>query len=463
MNQGADSTPEQIRVLDPATGAPVGMMEVTGPEGVRRAVDAARAAFPAWAATPPAERAEMVRIAARRLEEAIEELAARTTAEMGKPLTDSVGGAEAAVATARQYAELGPLHRGRSLQGGAGAFDLMHRVPRGVVACIVPWNDPVAIAVQGISASLVTGNTVVCKPSERAPFSIAAAVGCFDHLPEGVVNLVTGDAHTGRMLVEQDVDVVIFTGSVAAGRWIAESCAARFVHPVLELGGNDPLIVDSGVDPGWAAGEAARGSFANAGQICVSVERIYCHRDVVEDFTDALVQQAGALVQGDGRHAATSLGPLVDRRHREAVHAHVTDALERGAVLRCGGEIPDGPGAFYPATVLSAVPDDARVLREETFGPVAPIVTVESYDEALTRAATGEHGLGATVLTTDQSAIVRAAHELPVGTVKVNSVFGGAPGGAAHPHGVSGNSLGYGPELLDELTRYRVVHVQPAR
>ncbi len=235
------------------------------------------------------------------------------------------------------------------------------------------------------------------------------------------------------------------------------------MHTVLELGGNDPLVVDQDVDPVWAAAQAATGAFANAGQICVSVERIYCHAELVEPFTDALVERAIALVMGDGRKDDTELGPLVDLAHRDQVHAHVTDAVGRGARLRAGGEVPDGPGAFYPATVLSDVPAGSRILAEETFGPVAPIVTVDSFDEGLELAAAGDHGLAATVLTGSQAHAQDAWRRLPVGTVKVNAVFGGAPGGAAHPHGVSGNSLGYGPELLDELTRYRVVHLEPAR
>ena len=254
--------------------------------------------------------------------------------------------------------------------------------------------------------------------------------------------------------------MVVFTGSVEAGRAIAASCAERFVHTVLELGGNDPLVVDRDVDPRWAAEQAATGAFANAGQICTAVERIYCHAEVVGPFVEALVARAGALRMGDGRKDDTELGPLVDRAHREAVHGHVTDALELGATRRCGGEVPGGPGAFYPATVLTEVPPDARVLTGETFGPVAPVVTVDSFDEGLELAAAGDHGLAATVLTSSQAHAQQAWRRLPVGTVKVNAVFGGAPGGAAHPHGVSGNSLGYGPELLDELTRYRAVHLE---
>ena len=409
----------------------------------------------------PAERSALVREGAVRLARRADEVAALVTTEMGKPIVDATGDVGAAVATARQFAELGPLHRGHALQGDPGATDVIHRVPRGVVACLVPWNDPVAIVVQGISAALVTGNCVVVKASERASWSVAAAVACFDHLPEGVVGLVLGDDHTGELLVHSGVDAVLFTGSVRAGRNIAVCGAASFVHTVLELGGSDPLVVDADVDPVWAAEQAAVGCFANAGQICVGIERIYCHERIAADLVDALATRAAALRQGPGRHPSTRLGPLVDERHREHVHAQVLDALDAGARLVVGGHVPAGPGSFYPATVLADVPPDAALLRQETFGPVAPVVAVPSFEEGLRRAAESEFGLGAAVLTADLGHAQAASRELPVGTVRINSVFGGAPGGSATPHGVSGNAAGYGPSLLDELTRQRVVHLEP--
>jgi len=447
---------------DPASGELVARVPAAGASEVADAVAAGRAASSDWASTDPAERAELVRRGAERLAARADEVAALVTGDMGKPLADARGGVDAAVSTARQFAELGPLHRGRTLQGSADSLDFMHRVPLGVVACVVPWNDPVAIAIQGATAALVTGNTVVVKPSERASVSAAAALACFSDLPPGVLSTVLGDGCTGELLVRQPLDGIIFTGSVPVGRDIAIHGAAHGIRTVLELGGKDALVVDRDVDVEWAADQAALGCFANAGQICVAVERIYCHAAIVGPFTDALVRRARALVTGPGCDLATQLGPLVDVAHRDRVHAHVADAVERGARLRCGGQIPDGPGSFYPATVLSDVPEEAQVLRDETFGPVAAVVAVESFDHGLERAASGPYGLAATVLTADAHRARTAWRHLPVGTVKVNSVFGGAPGGSAHPHGISGNALGHGPELLDELTRVRAVHLGPA-
>jgi succinate-semialdehyde dehydrogenase/glutarate-semialdehyde dehydrogenase len=189
---------------------------------------------------------------------------------------------------------------------------------------------------------------------------------------------------------------------------------------------------------------------------------VYVHEAVAAEFLDALVRAARERVQGPGTDPATDLGPLVDRRHRDAVHAQVTDAVGRGARLLCGGEVPPGPGAYYPATVLTDCADDLVLMREETFGPVASVRVVESFDEGLAAAGDSAYGLSAVVLTRDMAHAQRAIRELRVGTVKVNSVFGGAPGGAAHPRGHSGDGFGYGPELLDELTATKVVHVESA-
>src|SRR5215217_587958 len=269
---------DRIDVLDPATGESLGSIPAGSPQAADEAVRAARAALGAWARTPAAERAGRLKAAARRLREHAEELAELQTREGGKPLADSMGGVEAGIGAVEQYAELGPLHRGRSLQGNWDAADFMVHEPRGVVGLLVPWNDPVAIACGQIAAALVAGNTVVYKPSEKTPLSGARLVELMD-MPGGVLQLLHGDDRAGRPLAAHPgVDLVVHTGSVDTGREVAEACAGRLGKALLELGGKDAMIVDAGVDPEWAADQAATGAFANAGQICTSVERIYVHR-----------------------------------------------------------------------------------------------------------------------------------------------------------------------------------------
>jgi succinate-semialdehyde dehydrogenase / glutarate-semialdehyde dehydrogenase len=445
----------ELTVLDPRTDEVVGRVPIASPERCDEAVAAARRAAPGWARAPVAERGAALHAAAAAVRAAADELAALNAHETGKPAEDARGGVDAGVGTLVQYAELGPVHRGRSLHGSWDATDLMVPEPRGVVAVLTPWNDPIAVAAGLIGAAVVTGNAVVHKPSERSPQTgrrfaelVAAA------LPPGVLEIVDGDGAVGARLAEAPVDVVAHVGSSATGRAIAEACARTGARALLENGGNDPLIVDADVDPRWAAGQAALGAFANAGQICVSVERIYVHACVADAFLEAFTEETARWTD--------RIGPLVDRAHRRHVHGHVEEALGAGARALTGGAIPEGPGAFYPPTLLIGCVPDMAVMSDETFGPVAPVRVVPDFAGALREARADRYGLAATVLTSDMEHAQRAWRELPVGTVKVNDVFGGAPGGASQPRGASGSGFGFGPELLDEMTAVKVVHLAPA-
>ena len=451
---------EVIEVIDPCTGELVGAVPVCSAGEVDAAVRRSAGAGRSWSRLAAGERSSLLKAAGVGLRERVAEIAVLQSREGGKPLADSRGGVMAGIGSLEQYAELGPLHRGRSLQGDSDALDLMVWEPRGVCAVLTPWNDPVAIALQGLAAALVVGNTVVFKPSERTPLSgdlVARIIA--ETLPADVLQVLHGDGRTGAPLAAHpEVDVIYHVGSSVTGRSIAAACARTGAHAVLEGGGKDPCIVDAGVDPAWAAEQVALGAFANAGQICVSVERVYVHEAIAEAFTSALVEQAGSRVTGSWDDPGTTMGPMVDRTQRSVVQRHVREAVEAGAGVAAGGETPSGAGAFYPATVLTGCTPDMAVMREETFGPVAAVQVLGSFDEALSAAAESAYGLAATVLTADMGNALRAVRELPVGTVKVNAVFGGAPGGAAHPGPGSGQGLGYGPELLDEMARLKVLH-----
>lgn len=445
----------EITIRDPQDGSVVGTLPATGAEEIDAALAQARSGADRWSRVAPAQRGLALHEMATALEQHAEELAELNTRETGKPAADARGGIEAAAGTLRQYAELGPLHRTHSLRGGDTAIDYTRPEPRGLVVALTPWNDPVAVAAGLLGAAIVTGNAVVHKPSERCPhLGVRLGQLLAEALPSGVLTTVTGDAAVGaRLVADRRVDVVAHVGSTAAGRHIAAAAAGTGAHVIRENGGNDALLIDADVDPGWAAEQAAIGAFANVGQICTSVERILVHREIAGDFLAALTEQART------RNRPGGLAPLVDTRMRAEVHRQVSEALAAGAVLLEGGRVPEGPGAYYPATVLTDCPLDADLMREETFGPVAPVHVVPDFESGLDLAVADRYGLAATVLSGSLTNVTEAIARLPVGTVKINAVFGGAPGGAAQPRGDSGAGFGYGPELLDEMTTRKVVHV----
>jgi betaine-aldehyde dehydrogenase len=445
------TAPNDISISDPATGRHVGSLSCATPADVEDAMTAARRASPEWRRTPAADRGGALRSAAGALRAGAAGLAEINEHETGRPRAEALAGIHAGISTLEQYAELGPLHRGRSLHGSWSATDLMVPQPRGVVVALTPWNDPVAVACGLIGAALVTGNCVVHKPSERCPHTgLRLGELLRDAFPDGVLSTLTGGAAVGELLAgHDDADVVAHVGGVATGRRVAMATARTGAKALLENGGNDPLLVDADVDPVWAAEQAALGSFANAGQICVSVERIYVHERRAAEFLDALTAAAERF----------DVPPLVDTDHRDKVHDQVRRALAAGAQALTGAEVPDGPGAGYPATVLAGCDPTMTVMAEETFGPVAPVMVVPDFATGLAEAARGRYGLAASVLTADLAHAHEAYRTLPVGTVKVNAVFGGAPGGAAEPRGVSGTGFGYGPELLDEMTATKLVHL----
>jgi succinate-semialdehyde dehydrogenase/glutarate-semialdehyde dehydrogenase len=446
----------------PSPPVPVGL-DTQASHPVDAAMARSRDAIARWRGTPPADRAGHLREAAEAVRLAADELGDLLCATTGRLLTEARASAAVAADLLDEAAVAG-LVGGRALPGGPGAMDLVRPEPRGVVAVITPWNDPYPAAAGLIAAALVTGNTVVHKPSERSAGPgrrlTEVVANC---LPSGVLEVVDGDAVAGAALAgHPGVDMVAHIGSSAAGSSVRQACAARGAHCITENGGKDALLVDADVDPAWAAEQIAVGAFANAGQLCTSVERVYLHASIADAVVDELVRCAEALVVGDPRSPDSTMGPLVDQRALRTVDHHVQDAVRRGARLLTGGRaLAVAPTAYAP-TVLLDCTDDMLVMSEETFGPVAAVAVVSSWEEALTRAAGGRYGLAATVLTDDSRHAIEAIDRLEVGTVKVNAVFGGAPGGSADPRRDSGGGAGYGPDLLREMVALKAVHWEPA-
>lgn len=454
-----ESEPGWLTVIDPRDGSEAGTVALDTAETANEAVRRAWEAQPGWARLAVTDRADRLQEAASQLKSRAGELAELNSRETGRPVDQALEGILAGVGTLRATAVLGTMHGGKRLAGQAFSSDYSRFEPRGVAVGLTPWNDPIAAACEIAAAALVTGNTLIHKPSEHCPqlgreFG-AILEGC---LPVGVVRTVLGGAAVGTCLVANPlVAVVAHVGSTSSGRAIERLARESGIHTILENGGNDAILVDADVDPEWAAQQIALGAYTNSGQVCTSVERVYLHRAIADQVIEALVRRTREL------NDSGDLGPLVDAALRERVQAQVDAAVGAGAHILVGGKIPEGPGCHYPATVVTGCRPDMELVHEETFGPVAPIHVVDSFDEGLELAALDSFGLAATVLTPTVAHAQQAVERLRVGTVKINEVFGGAPGGSATPRGDSGHGCGYGPGLLDEMTVVKVVHMAPPR
>jgi acyl-CoA reductase-like NAD-dependent aldehyde dehydrogenase len=414
-----------LAVENPATEE--ALAEVALPSGVQvdAAIAAARAAARGWADTPAVERGELLHEVAARLRARTDEVARVMTLEGGKPLienSDEVGWTAAAF---DYYAEMGRNFAGRVIPPiESTQLALVLKEPVGVVACIVPWNYPLLLLAWKLAPALAAGNTAVCKPSELTPLSTLMLAGCFDHLPPGVVNLVAGAGDVGeRIVADERVDCVAFTGSVETGKSIAHRCADRVARINLELGGKDPFIVceDVAGEIGVAARGGAWAAYLNAGQVCTSAERFYVMEPVYDDFVQAFVDHAGTLVVGDPLDERTDVGPMASAAQRAKVDAQVEGAVAAGATLVRGGDRAGHErGHFYAPAVVTGAPAETDLLREETFGPVAPIVRVKTLDEAIELANGTRFGLGANVNTRDLGNVFRCMRELRAGTVWFN-------------------------------------------
>jgi len=423
-------TMTSIQNLNPSTGELIAEIPCAGPEEVRDAVARARAAQPAWEALGLEERCKVLGGIAEGLAERADELADLATREMGKLRGDAKG--EIAGFTQMVKTELEEVQVALAPQTfkTKGNETQLVRVPHGVVAAITPWNFPVGMPLQILGPALAAGNTVVFKPSEHVPLTgqvIAEIVQACT--PEDVLCLIHGAGETGAELVAADIDMVGFVGSRETGKRIMESAAQGLKRLVLELGGKDPLVVFADADLDAAAECAVRHSLRNTGQVCCAVERVYVEESAAQSFEEKVAAIASEWKHGDGFEEGSKMGPLVSEEQRAKVIAQVDAAVEDGARLVMGGSCPDGPGWYYPATVLSDVAEEQRISHEETFGPVVSLSTFDGSEEEAVRLANDTpYGLGANVFTGDAERGARVAARMQAGQVGINQYLGGAPG-----------------------------------
>ncbi|MFL5819955.1 MAG: aldehyde dehydrogenase family protein [Solirubrobacteraceae bacterium] len=421
---------DELESFSPTTGKRLGSVPKLAPEDVQRVVDEVAQVQPIWAQLRLQDRARYLRRAAQAILDDIDEIRDLIAREQGKPRTEAyIMEILPTVDALNWVAEEGPEILGDEPIANPQAFLKTKRSafaydPLGVVAVIAPWNYPWSIPLGEVAMALMAGNGVVFKPA-----SLTCLVGerirqVFERagLPEGLVRTVHGGGAVGQALVESSVAKVLFTGSVEVGRAIGETCARLMKGSVLELGGKDPMIVLADAHLPNAVGGAMWGGFANAGQTCSGIERVYVMREVAERFVADVVAGARRLQVGDPLDWRTQVGPMVSRDQFETVRELVDDAVAAGATLECGGpvEVPGLEGAFYAPAVLTGVNHEMRVMREEIFGPVLPIVTVDSEAEAIRLANDSQFGLGASVWTRDRPKGERIAREIQSGMVWVN-------------------------------------------
>jgi len=454
-----------LAIENPATEETLAELGGASPEQVDAAIAGAREAARGWAATPAVERAELLHEVATRMRAMTEELAGTLTGEGGKPLIENRDEVSWTAAAFDYYAEMGRNFAGRVIPSiEATQLALVTKEPTGVWGAIVPWNYPLLLLSWKLAPALAAGNTVVAKPSEVTPLSTLMLAECFAELAPGVVNLVAGAGDVGAAIVEDErIDGVAFTGSVATGKKVAVACAQRVARMNLEMGGKDPFIVcaDVGADVTVAAKGGAWAAYLNAGQVCTSAERFYVQREVYDDFLAAFVDEARELRVGDPFDENTDVGPMVSAPQRAKVEAQVEAAVAAGAEVIVGGDRAGHErGHFFAPTVITGAPAETDLLREETFGPVAPIVPVGSLDEAIELANSTPFGLGANVYTRDLETAVRCLREIRAGTVWINDPLTDNDAGPFGGFKQSGMGRELGQEGLEAFQETKHVHIE---
>jgi aldehyde dehydrogenase (NAD+) len=456
----AVSASDGLEVLNPATETVVGVAPRATRTQLDKAVAAARAAATGWAATPLSERQELVRNLGSRLLANIDQLKRLLTAEQGKPHIEAEREVQGAAiwceAVAKQ--DLPVLVN----EDSATRLSRTRYVPLGVVAAISPWNFPLMLSMWKVAAALCTGNTVVLKPSPFTPLTVLR-MGELSRgiLPPGVLNVISGGDELGPWLTAHPgIDKIAFTGSTATGKKVMATAAQDLKRITLELGGNDAAIVLPDVDVEAVVPQLFWGAFQNNAQVCLVTKRMYVHAEIYDQFKSALVAYAATVKVGDGAAQGTQIGPIQNKVQYERVIDLIEDARTHGLTFLAGGHVDRGaPGYFVPVTILDNPPDDSRVVVEEAFGPVLPLLRFEHVDEAVSRANASPYGLGGSVWSSDVAAAEEIAQRLETGTVWINQPRSLSPNAPFAGHKQSGLGVENGLEGLLQYTAPQTIVV----
>jgi acyl-CoA reductase-like NAD-dependent aldehyde dehydrogenase len=444
-------------VLNPATEEVLAQCPRASNAQLDSAVAAAKAAFPGWAATPIEERRKLIVEMADAIEANVAELARLLTSEQGKPLADATA---EVMGMAGFFRYLGSLDLPMKVIEDSGDRRVeAYRRPLGVVGCIIPWNYPLLILGFKLPPALLAGNTLIVKPAPTTPLStLRFAELVKDILPKGVLNVIADANDLGDAMTKHpDIRKISFTGSTATGQKVMASAAATLKRITLELGGNDASIVLDDVDPKKVAPGIFEGAFQNSGQVCLAIKRLYVHESVYDEICDELVSIANNTVVDDGSKQGTKLGPLQNKMQYEKVKGFLEDARQNGNII-AGGEAMDRPGYFIQPTIVRDIKEGSRLVDEEQFGPVLPVIKYSDNDDVIRRANATNYGLGASVWSSDTARAHKVASRIEAGTVWINKHLDMAPhipfGGAKH----SGIGTEFAEEGLAEFTQLQIIN-----
>jgi succinate-semialdehyde dehydrogenase / glutarate-semialdehyde dehydrogenase len=456
---------ERFEVTDPASGEVLTTCADGTPEDGTAALAAAHDAQAGWAATPPRDRSEILRRAFEALVERADELATLMSLEMGKTVAEGRGEVTYGAEFFRWFAEEAVRVHGRYSVAPNGASRLLTmKQPVGPTLMITPWNFPLAMGTRKIGPAIAAGCTMVVKPAHETPLTMLLLARVLQDagLPDGVLNVVT-TTHSGAvcepLIRDARLRKLTFTGSTAVGKVLVEQSAQQLLRLSMELGGNAPFLVFEDADVERAVDGAMLAKMRNIGEACTAANRFFVHESLAKEFSTRLAERMGALVVGRGTEEGVDVGPLITPTARDKVDELVQDAVERGATVLTGGTVVDGPGNFYEPTVLADVPQDSRCLREEIFGPVAPVCSFTDDEDAVTQANATEYGLVGYVYTNDQARMIRVVEAMEFGMVGVNTGIVSNP--AAPFGGVKQSGFGRegGFEGIDEYLETKYVGI----
>lgn len=448
---------ETMDVINPATETVFAICPRGSERQMNAAVAAAKAAFPAWRKMPMQTRRDLVNQLADAIDARRDEFARLLTMEQGKPLVESTAEIVFTAAFLRYLVSL--KLENKLIEDSDNRRVEMRRKPLGVVGCIIPWNFPVLIIAFKAPVALLAGNTLVIKPSPTTPLT-ALRLGelCAEIFPAGVINIVTDQNDLGQLLTAHpDIAKVSFTGSTETGKKVMASAASTIKRITLELGGNDAAIVLPDVDPKAVAPGIFGGATMNAGQVCLAIKRVYAHESIYDALCEELAKLADSAIVDDGLMQGAQIGPLQNRMQYEKVKDFLEDARANGRII-AGGTVPDRPGYFIRPTIVRDIADGCRIVDEEQFGPILPVIKYSDVDEALVRANASPWGLGGSVWSADRDAAYELACEIEAGTVWINKHLDFGPsmpfGGAKQ----SGIGVEFAEEGLHEFTQIQVVN-----